>query len=661
MRTQPFRHIHLDFHTSPLIPDIGSEFDPQEFVATLQQASVNSIAVFAKCHHGMSYYPTKIGVKHPRLERDLLGEMVAACKQAGIRVVAYTTVVWDEYMATLHPEWRQMDETGKLVGRSPLAAGHFTWQWLCLNTPYIDYVAAHTAEILERYAPDGIFYDIVMQSPCLCRFCQDGMRQEGLNPGELADRKQYALRVAERCMQRLSRVVWDVNPASSVFFNSRLRYDTGTQNSSRNEEAYYSHWEIESLASGGWGYSHFPLAARYFQALTPRKSISGMTGRFHKSWADFGALKNQAALEYECFRILASGCTCSVGDQLHPRGKLDPAVYRRIGAVYAEVARKEPWCQDVAPRVEIGVINASADDPNQLSKIDEGVMRMLLETQYQFEFIDVEAAFERYPLLILPDVIRLTPALRQKLTAYCAQGGKLLASYQSGLLSDAPQFGLDFGVTYQGEYAYAPSYIRFNDSFSQRIEPMDHVMYDQSSQVIANAGADVFAQIVAPYFNRTWEHFSSHTHTPPDQLTPYPAITRRGNAIYLASAVFGAYIEHGYRVYRDMVQQCLELLLPGKLVVSELPPTAEVTLMQQENRLIVHILHYIPQRTARQIDILEAVIPLYRQQVSVKAAQPPKTVYLAPEQRPLEFTYADGYAHVVVPEIRGHQMVVMEG
>jgi hypothetical protein len=660
MQEHPFRHIHLDFHTSPLIPDIGKDFDAQEFVATLQKAFVNSIAVFAKCHHGMSYYPTKVGVKHPHLNRDLLGEMAAACKQAGIRVIAYTTVTWDEYMATQHPEWRQVDETGKLVGRSPLTAAHFDWQWICMNTPYIDYVAAHTTEILNNYAVDGIFYDIIMQSPCLCRFCQEGMRQEGLNPGNLEDRKYYSLQVAERCMQRLSRVVWDHNPDLSVFFNARTRFDTHSRNSSRNEQAYYSHWEIESLASGQWGYSHFPIAVRYFQALEPRKEMTGHTGRFHKSWADFGALKNRAALEYECFRMLASGSKCTIGDQLHPRGKIDQAIYQRIGEVYAQVARKEAWCRNVTPQVEIGVINAGSEDHVQVGKINEGVMRMFLETHDQFQFLDAESSFEQYPLMILPDVIRLTPALQQKLTTYIARGGKLILSYQSGLWEDTPQFGLDLGVTYQGEYAYTPSYIRFREPLQNRIEPMDHVMYDPSSQVGLQDGAEALADIVAPYFNRAWDHFSSHTHTPPDTITSYPAVTRKGNVIYIASAIFGAYIEHGYRIYRDLVQNCIALLLKDKLVVSDLPMTAEVTLMQQQNRLILHILHYIPQRTAKRIDVLEDLIPLYHSKVSVKVAQKPATVYLAPEQQTIEFTYHNNYAHFTVPEIRGHQMVVIE-
>ena len=43
-----FRQIHLDFHTSEFIDGIGSQFDPEEFAATLEKARVNSITCFAR-------------------------------------------------------------------------------------------------------------------------------------------------------------------------------------------------------------------------------------------------------------------------------------------------------------------------------------------------------------------------------------------------------------------------------------------------------------------------------------------------------------------------------------------------------------------------------------------------------------------------------------
>ena len=78
MRSEPSRQVHLDFHTSESIPDVGELFDKGEFQTALKLGHVNQINVFAKCHHGMSYYPTKIGVVHPGLNRDFTGELTAA-------------------------------------------------------------------------------------------------------------------------------------------------------------------------------------------------------------------------------------------------------------------------------------------------------------------------------------------------------------------------------------------------------------------------------------------------------------------------------------------------------------------------------------------------------------------------------------------------------
>ncbi|MGL4611373.1 MAG: hypothetical protein ACRCYY_17135 [Trueperaceae bacterium] len=72
----PTRQVHLDFHTSPYIPDLLSEFNIDVFADTMKGSCVNSVTIFAKCHHGMSYFPTTLGTPHPALNgRDLVGEM----------------------------------------------------------------------------------------------------------------------------------------------------------------------------------------------------------------------------------------------------------------------------------------------------------------------------------------------------------------------------------------------------------------------------------------------------------------------------------------------------------------------------------------------------------------------------------------------------------
>ena len=60
------RQVHLDFHTAPSIPDVGVDWDADEFARIVREAHIDSMTVFAKCHHGLSYHPTEVGVMHPR-------------------------------------------------------------------------------------------------------------------------------------------------------------------------------------------------------------------------------------------------------------------------------------------------------------------------------------------------------------------------------------------------------------------------------------------------------------------------------------------------------------------------------------------------------------------------------------------------------------------
>lgn len=56
------------FHTSEKIVKIGTDFDADLFAQTLEDANVDSITCFAKCHHGMLYYDTKFAeARHPGL------------------------------------------------------------------------------------------------------------------------------------------------------------------------------------------------------------------------------------------------------------------------------------------------------------------------------------------------------------------------------------------------------------------------------------------------------------------------------------------------------------------------------------------------------------------------------------------------------------------
>jgi hypothetical protein len=87
-----------------------------------------------------------------------------------------------------------------------------------------------------------------------------------------------------------------------------------------------------------------------------------------------------------------------------------------------------------------------------------------------------------------------------------------------------------------------------------------------------------------------------------------------------------------------------------------------VTLLRQpdQNRTVVHVLHYLPQRRHPGFDTLEDVIPIHNVQLRVRLDHPASAAYLAPSRQPLDFVTEGGCACVTVPEVSGHAMVVFE-
>jgi hypothetical protein len=280
------RQVHLDFHTPGVIPDIGVDFDAAEFAATVRAARIDSMTVFSRCHHGYSYHPTTIGTMHPGLSFDLLGAQIEALHGIDVRAPIYLTVGWDELMADEHPEWLQVDASGRPCRTRPEDLS--SWRFLDFASPYVEYVLALTEEVLDRYDPvDGVFFDIIRQDPngngSIWR--RRRMQQEGIDPADQAAVAALAQTIEREFMQRASSLVRGRNPEATIFFNSRLRPDRDPERGSRAELPYYSHVEIESLPGGHWGYNHYPLFAAYFQTLG--KPLLGMTGIFHTTWGDF--------------------------------------------------------------------------------------------------------------------------------------------------------------------------------------------------------------------------------------------------------------------------------------------------------------------------------------------------------------------------------------
>ena len=664
-----FRQVHLDFHTSPHIERIGAAFDKKQWQETLQLAHVNSITCFSKCHHGLSYHPTKIGTMHPHLNFDLLRTQMDACREIDVKVPIYLSAGLDNSITQSHPEWREISPAGAYTGwaASPLEPG---FHKLCFNTPYVDFLCRQIEEAAELFPDaDGIFLDITSQNQCCCNHCLAVMAREGLDAKKESDRKQCVELALERYYRMTTASAQKLNANMPVFHNSGH-----ITRGRRDVVQYQTHLELESLPTGGWGYDHFPESAGYVSHLG--RDYLGMTGKFHESWGEFGGFKHPNALRYECAAMVAFGAKCGIGDQLHPEGRLDLSTYSIIAPAYGEIERIEPWCRDSIPVFDVAILSSEAENGRAAihSDCDTGASRLLLEGHHLYSLIDRDVDFSGFRLLILPDDIAIDHQLQAKIEAYLAQGGKLLLSGQSGLKKDGSGFSFDIGADYKGPSPFQPDYALPAHPFRPTFLGTPMVMYTRSQRIKVTHGQSL-GQIYDPYFNRSFEHFCSHRHTPNrPEPSGFDCGVIHGSIAYFAHPIFTLYRGYGAVVYQEYALRVINALLGDqKSVTTNLNSTARLTVRRQpgQHRQVVHLLY--AEKIGRGgklnlveggpsgaiLEVIEEITPLHNVRISVRSSAPIEKVTLEPQGKTIPHRDEKGRTVIEIGTVDCHQMVVL--
>lgn len=648
------RQIHLDFHTSENIPGIGSTFNPVSFARTVKEASISSMTVFARGHHGWLYYPSKKfpELVHPHLEyKNLLLDQVRALHKEGINAPVYITVQWDYHSATTHPEWLIRKKDGSHEG-GPFTEPGF-YQSLCVNTSYWDFLKEQTIEVCEMLGDelDGLFFDIVGVRPCWCASCRAEMKKLGIDAGNDEAVRDFAKMVMDRFKKNMTALVRQYNKDCTIFYNA------GHVGPCTKESAdAYTHFELESLPSGSWGYLHFPLTARYARKLG--KDCMGMTGKFHTEWGDFHSLKNLAALEFECFRMLSFGFASSIGDQLEPGGTLNPATYRLIGKVYSQFAQREAWARPSVPVVEAAVV--TSETPRAEHQIPEslmGAVQMLEELAIQFDVIDPEMELTGYKLVILPDNLTVCDCFQKKLEEFVAAGGKVIACAKGGQ-NETGEYPACFGAKSAGAQKVYPDFLIADGKLAEGLEPENEYVIYLQGEALESAGAEVLMSARAPYFKREGDFFCSHRYTPSAKGEPYPAVLKNGNVILFGHPIFEQYRKNAPFWCKKLMSNAIDLLLDERIVRHDGPSTMTVSVLDQpeENRTNLHILSYVPVRKSATIDIIEERTVLRNVTLKVNIPRKFTQARLVPEDTPLEVK--DG--SITIPEINGYAIVELK-
>lgn len=635
--------VHLDFHTSPDIEGIGEQFNKEEFAKTLKEAKVDLITVFAKCHHGYCYYPTKVGTVHPHLKYDLMKAEIDACHSVGVKAPIYITMGWSKKDADEHPEWHHIDFWKKkpiYFGTEPggdldTPIWDCTWTTLCPVGGYRQHLIDITKEICENYdVSDGVFYDICfMRDACICESCCEGMREMGLDPENFEDAKTYYRKKRIDMMKELTGIVKSYCPSANVFYNG------GADMNRPEYHPYQTHYELEDLPTAWGGYDLMPLRAKYFEKYG--KLFLGMTGKFHHAWGEFGGFKNKEALRYELADMVSIGASMSVGDHLHPSGKIDISTYNTIGHAFRYIDKIEKYSENTKAYTDLALWISHTDS-------DNGCSKLLQIMHLEYDLVGSGDDLSKYKCVILPDRVALSNDDKKAIAEFTANGGKIIASFKSGFE--------EIGINMLGESEYDLDYIKCD------MEDITTPFLAYSHAYKVEAEGEVLAQVYEPYFNRTWRHFCGHKNTP-NKLEPasYPALVKGKNVLYFAHPVFEAYNKSGNYILQKYIMEAIEGFYDKCLKIDNFYSCGRVRIRKSEDKRFyaLHLL-YAPPVNRGNVCLLEDFPEVNGIKVSVKINEKIKRISVQPSGEEIAFEQNGDALTFTVNSLVNHKLIVME-
>ena len=610
------RRILIDLHFPEWDKRILENFNAKQWIDNLIRANVDCGMFYAKDHYGNSYYPTKVGHQHKNLKgRDILGEVIKESKKKGLYTVVYLSLVWDKFVADNHPEWTMKDSKGNNIGQ--LFSIH-----ICYNSGYKDYFIQQVKELLKRYKFNGFLFDMVnhAQDGCYCKTCKQLFKEKfgyAMPTEQTWDERwggflEFRYSSNQRFAEDVVAEIKKISPETSVFFNYHghppYSWDMGMRPFQHSRFNDYNCCETYPSEEG---VIHPSRGARFLEGLG--KTFGIFIGRFNRAW-DY-TTKPIPQLKWEVFTALANGANhVSLIDQPFHDGRLDEVVYNRLSPVYKEVKEKIALFRGMPIKHVALYYSVKTRDWYGREKSDRylisfnGAFKSLLESHLPTDIIfDETISLEKlkeYPLLFLANVAILSEEEVEIFKDYVAQGGSLVATYETGLYDEYGRARKDFalaelfGANYAGKTEFEYNYIKMGqDILGKGIEEENYVLVIGPGCLVRNC-AEAHGQLWVSFFNRTHEKFFSHNMHPPFKSVGPAIIVNqygKGRVIYVPCRLAASY---GSRYilpeHRKIMYNLVKYLVGEPPITVIAPINAEVSVREAPygKGYIVHLIGF---------------------------------------------------------------------
>lgn len=428
--------------------ELISAFSAPRIVQNLKKAHVDSCWIWASAL-GVNFYNNpgdNLGHSHFSLNgRDLMMELSQELRKAGISFLMYNHVNVNNDYTRHNPGGLARTADGKP------ADGH-----ICFNCEdYRNLLAKKCVELVDRYNPDGLFFDMInyhfSETTCYCETCRSLFEQKfGFQiPEKLEwDYKtrcflEFRYNSNKLIAVKLRDAIREKHPDKIILFNFHGQVPFGWKPAFRP----VSHGILSDATLyedfGTRLHQLYPSILTAFAAgIRPGFCYGGLTDRFLYGYGDF-SLRPKADLLWNLYTIKLRGGNALIIDKLRHDYSMEPHVCERIGEAYKELAKREHLFEYERTR-EAGLYFSvrsrdmyGKEDPSRYNRHIIGAYRALTELHFQTDIIfDEEVTLEqllKYPVIYLANTAVLTDDEVEIIRKYVSHGGCLIATAETGL------------------------------------------------------------------------------------------------------------------------------------------------------------------------------------------------------------------------------------
>ncbi|MEN6548122.1 MAG: alpha-amylase family protein [Armatimonadia bacterium] len=588
-----------------------SQFDPDYWADCWANMGCKSVTLLTGHHDGYLLYPSKYMKQQP--DRDYFGEQVRACRERGMRVIAYYSLTLDSLVGSEHPDWRAKDMAGRVYPPNYEYFSHY--HWLCLNSPYRDFVVNQLEEVVDNYEVEGAWIDILYlpghteeleRDTCFCEYCHrqysDWFKGEHLLDAAGTPRhNEFRAMTYRNFLAQLKTMLMGKERPLALTFNGAGR---------RRMPGYKICDDLTDFYSGE---AHNPTSL-----MITSKSHRG-TGRAFEllscsevCWSH-NQLKPDTLITLESLSTLIAGGTYTIGVTHAPDGRLSAANVERLARWGKWIHERGDLFRKSEPVYEAGIL-APELGPTGIEKWAEWLRKghLLFDV-----FMDLPEGRALPKVVLVPAARPLSEDEARRLKAYVEQGGKVMLEYPAEALREhRPWMEELVGARMlreHGQYAFylqplsgagagEPPALLGNEGLAADLPEGDPVMvYAKAAGEVELTGAEVLAELVFQFKDkvRTSDIQTVANFWAREGVLPRPPgiiINRIGKGCVVTTMV-------GLTVHnRDedrcpwpemLAQNCLRYLLGEQMVRVGDYNEVEVNLARQEGRQVLHFVNHM--------------------------------------------------------------------